>query len=110
MYKYARLKVEYVIGPYGPLTRADLPSADTKRWSIRRKAEVIAAVRGGLLPLEEACSRYALNIEEFTSWQYCIDKYGFQGLRTTHTQFYLTSVARVRNLRRVSRADRQSRA
>ena len=32
---------------------------------IRRKAEVVAAVRGGLLSLEEACSRYALNSDEF---------------------------------------------
>jgi hypothetical protein len=100
MHTSARRKIEYVIGPYGPLTAADLPSGETKRWSIRRKAEVVAAVRGGLLSLEEACSRYALNIEEFLCWQYCIDQYGFNGLRTTHTQFYLTSVAMARSLSR----------
>ena len=45
----------YVIGPTGaPLTLRDLPPADTGRWVIRRKAEVIAAVRGGLLSLEDA--------------------------------------------------------
>ena len=49
---------KYVIGPNGtPLTLANLPRPGTKRWVIRRKAEVIAAVRGGLLSLEEACSR-----------------------------------------------------
>src|SRR5262245_62423342 len=85
----ARSKVARVIGPYGPLTIADLPSPDTRRWSIRRKAEVIAAVRGGLLSLEEACSRYALGIEEYLSWEYCIDRYGPAGLRATLTQFYL---------------------
>ena len=53
-----RARVRYVIGPDGsPLTVADLPPKDTKRWVIRRKAEVVAAVRGGLLSLEEACER-----------------------------------------------------
>ena len=86
--------VKHVIGPDGRrLTLADLPSPDTKRWVIRRKAEVVAAVRGGLLSLEEACSRYTLNPDEFLSWQYCIDRYGLAGLRTTRTQFYITNVA-----------------
>jgi hypothetical protein len=50
-----------VIGPDGsPLTIADLPPPGTKRWVPRRKAEVVAAVRGGLLSLQEACSRYSL--------------------------------------------------
>ena len=57
-----RPRVKYVIGPDGsPLTIADLPPPSTKRWVIRRKAEVVAAVRGGLLSLEEACSRYTLD-------------------------------------------------
>ena len=42
-----------VIGPDGQrLTRQDLPPADTERWVIRRKAEVVAAVRGDLLSLD----------------------------------------------------------
>ena len=50
-----RLKKEnYVIGPDGsPLTLADLPKPSPQRWVVRRKAEVVAAVRGGLLSLEE---------------------------------------------------------
>ena len=61
-----RARVRYVIGPDGsPLTVADLPPKDTKRWVIRRKAEVVAAVRGGLLSLEEACERYTLTVDEF---------------------------------------------
>ena len=61
-----RPRVKYVIGPDGsPLTIADLPAPGTKRWVIRRKAEVVAAVRGGLLSLEEACSRYTLTVDEF---------------------------------------------
>ena len=43
-----------VMGPDGnPLTLDDLPPAGTTRWVIRRKAEVVAAVRGGLLTMEE---------------------------------------------------------
>jgi hypothetical protein len=60
----------------------------TTRWVIRRKAEVIAAVRGGLLSLEEACSRYMLTIEEFLAWQRSIDRYGPTGLRATRFQQY----------------------
>src|SRR4029079_15393815 len=48
-----RPRVKYVIGPDGsPLTIAELPPRNTKRWVIRRKAEVVAAVRVGLLHLE----------------------------------------------------------
>ncbi len=84
-----RSKEPYVIGPDGmPLTLSDLPPANTKRWVIRRKAEVVAAVRGGLLTLEEACSRYTLTLEEFLGWQRAIDQYGMPGLRATRVQQY----------------------
>ena len=65
-----------------------MPSPDTKRWVIRRKAEVVAAVRGGLLSLDEACDRYRLTVEEFLSWQRSIDRHGLAGLRTTRIQQY----------------------
>ncbi|MGF1543539.1 MAG: DUF1153 domain-containing protein [Parvularculaceae bacterium] len=82
-------KEPYVIGPDGlPLTLADLPPKTTKRWVIRRKAEVVAAVRGGLLTLEEACERYQLTVEEFLSWQKAIDQHGMPGLRATRLQQY----------------------
>lgn len=78
-----------VIGPEGtPLTLADLPAPDTVRWVIRRKAEVVAAVRGGLLTLEGACERYGLSGEEFMSWQRSIEAHGISGLRTTRIQHY----------------------
>jgi hypothetical protein len=81
--------VKHVIGLDGRrLTIADLPSPDNKRWVIRRKAEVVAAVRGGLLSLEDVCNRYALNAEEFLSWQNCIDQFGPAGLRVTRIQSY----------------------
>ncbi|MCP5431956.1 MAG: DUF1153 domain-containing protein [Alphaproteobacteria bacterium] len=82
-------KPNHVIGPDGsPLTIADLPPPNTKRWVIRRKAEVVAAVRGGLLSLDEACDRYTLTIEEFSAWQQAIDRHGLPGLRATRVQQY----------------------
>ena len=70
-------RVSYVIGPDGsPLTLADLPPPSTRRWVIRRKAEVVAAVRGGLLSLDDACKRYTLTVEEFLAWQHAIDRFG----------------------------------
>lgn len=84
-----RPRAKYVIGPDGsPLTIADLPPTDPRRWVIRRKAEVVAAVRGGLLSLEEACQRYTLTTEEFLSWQFSIEQHGLAGLRTTRIQHY----------------------
>jgi hypothetical protein len=80
---------KYVIGPTGaPLTLDDLPPPETERWVIRRKAEVVAAVRGGLLSLDDACDRYRLTNEEFLAWQRSIERHGMQGLRTTRIQQY----------------------
>ena len=70
------------------LRLAELPPPNTKRWVIRRKAEVVAAVRSGVLTLEDACARYKLSIEEFLSWQRLIDSHGLAGLRVTRLQDY----------------------
>src|SRR6266699_4644870 len=66
----------------------DLPAADTKRWVVRRKAVVVAAVRNGSLSLQEACRRYKLSVEEFLAWQRAIDRHGVPGLRVTRLQIY----------------------
>lgn len=85
----SQARINYVIGPDGsPLTIADLPPPNTRRWVIRRKAEVVAAVRGGLITLEEACERYSLTTEEFIAWQRAIERYGLPGLRATRLQQY----------------------
>ena len=84
-----RPRVKYVIGPDGsPLTIADLPPENTKRGVIRRKAEVVAAVNGGLLTIDEVLERYGLTLEEFASWQRAVDRSGMQGLRVTRIQHY----------------------
>lgn len=55
---------------------------------IRRKAEVVAAIQGGLLTFDEACERYSLTLEELASWQRNVDRSGMQGLRVTRIQHY----------------------
>ena len=73
-----------MVGPLGrPMTREDLPPGDTKRWVARRKAEVVAGVRAGLITLDEACRRYDLSIEEFLAWQRMFADHGLKGLRAT---------------------------
>jgi hypothetical protein len=71
-------RVKYIIGP----------SPRTERWVIRRKAEVVTAVLGGLLSLEDARERYGLTIEEFHSWRQAAETFGLKGLRTTRLQEY----------------------
>src|SRR5580704_15237894 len=65
-----------------------LPPPDTRRWVMRRKAQIVAAVRSGVLTFEEACERYRLSEEEFKSWMMMLDAYGVRGLRATRTQEY----------------------
>ncbi|HEY7852364.1 MAG TPA: DUF1153 domain-containing protein [Caulobacteraceae bacterium] len=73
-----------IVGPDGGrIGLADLPPANTRRWVIRRKAEVVTAVRAGLLTLEEALARYGLTGEEFESWCGAFARHGMAGLRTT---------------------------
>jgi hypothetical protein len=76
-----------IVGPTGtPLTFADLPPPNTKRWVIRRKAEVVAAVQGGLISLDEACARYNLTVEEFLGWRSAISSFGLAGLKATRAR------------------------
>lgn len=83
------IRPDQVIGPLGePLTIADLPSPQTRRWVVRRKAEVVSAVNGGLLSVDDVLERYGLTLEEFASWQRAVDRSGMQGLRVTRIQHY----------------------
>ena len=71
-----------VMGPLGnPITLADLPRPGTLRWVARRKAEVVAAVQGGLLSTESACAMYTLSLDELLSWQRTLARRGIRGLR-----------------------------
>jgi hypothetical protein len=66
------------------LTVSGLPASDTRRWSARRKGEIVAAVEGGLLSAEEACSIYELSMDEFLSWKSAVALHGLAGLRARH--------------------------
>jgi transposase-like protein len=69
----------------------NLPPADTRRWVVRRKAAVVAAVQSGKITLEEACRRYNLSEGEFRAWQRAFEAHGLPGLRATRLQQYRTS-------------------
>ena len=89
MIENQKIRPAKVIGPLGePLTRDSLPPPETTRWVVRRKAEVVAAVNGGLLTVDEVCQRYNLTMEEFAGWQRAIDRSGMPGLRVTRIQHY----------------------
>ena len=89
MIEAQNIRPAQVIGPLGePLTLETLPPVDTTRWVVRRKAEVVAAVAGGLLTMDEACKRYSLSLEEFASWQRSVERSGPRGLRVTRIQHY----------------------
>ena len=89
MIENQKFRPAQVIGPLGePLTLDSLPPAGTTRWVVRRKAEVVAAVNGGLLSINVVCERYDLTLEEFASWQRAVDRSGMPGLRVTRIQHY----------------------
>jgi hypothetical protein len=73
-----------------------LPAAETQRWSCRRKAAVVAAVRAGVLSRLEACERYVLSAEELAAWEAALDENGVPGLRVTRLQIYRRSPLRKR--------------
>jgi Protein of unknown function (DUF1153) len=84
-----RFRLRCVLGPDGsPLSLANLPPPNTKRWVTRRKAEIVAAVSGGLLSLDDACKRYKLTVDEFLIWKRLVDRHGLPGLRATKIQNY----------------------
>jgi len=86
-----------IIGPDGTeITIADLPARDTKRWVSSRKALVVIAVQGGLISLDDACTRYNLSIEEFISWERLVDRHGVPGLRVTHAKRYRDNFVRLK--------------
>ena len=66
----------------------DLPQPNTRRWVVRRKAAVVAAVRAGKITMEEVLRRYQLTEEEFLSWQRAFEGHGLPGLRATRIQQY----------------------
>src|SRR5262249_11302760 len=73
---------------FGNVTTDRLPPSDTRRWVIRRKAMIVAALRQGLLTREEACERYNLSLQELQAWEDLLDQHGLHGLRVTRLREY----------------------
>jgi hypothetical protein len=68
-----------------------LPSPQ-QRWTVQRKAAVIEAVRGGWMPIEEACCLYNISVDEFLSWERDIDRNGIPGCGAPGIRFTATPV------------------
>jgi transposase-like protein len=67
---------------------ATLPPPDTRRWVMRRKAQLVRAVCAEELTLSEACARYGISEEEFISWERLYSVHGAKGLRATRLHDY----------------------
>lgn len=65
-----------------------LPPANTSRWVPSRKADVVRAIRDGVIDRHEACVRYSLSAEELCLWERAFDVVGTAGLRVTRVQIY----------------------
>lgn len=65
------------------MTMADLPCPSTRRWVPRRKARVVAAVEGGLITEADACQRYSISEEEYSTWRSVMSRFGLKGLKVT---------------------------
>jgi hypothetical protein len=62
----------FFIGADGKQIRlAQLPPHGLKRLRRRHKAMVVAAVRHGLITIDEACRRYDLSTEGYLCWYRC---------------------------------------
>ena len=48
---------------------SELPPTRTRRWTFRRKAALLQALRSGTITFEQACDQYALSIEELRAWE-----------------------------------------
>src|SRR3546814_7059010 len=87
MIENQKIRPTQVVGPLGEaLTLETLPAPSTTRWVVRRKAEVVAAVNGGLLTVAEACERYGLTLEEFAGWQRAVDRTDRKRTRLNYSQ------------------------
>jgi Protein of unknown function (DUF1153) len=60
----------------------NLPQDIPKRWTPRRKAAVIRAIRRNVISLWGACERYDLSVEELAEWERNFDRFGVPGLYT----------------------------
>lgn len=70
------------------MTRADLPSVQTRRWVASRKGCVVKAVIHELITRAEAKQMYGLSDDELTEWETAVKEHGEQALKATALQKY----------------------
>jgi transposase-like protein len=69
-------------------SRASSAAPSRERWTVRRKAAIVKAVRGGRVSLDEICRAYKLSFEELLAWERDMNRDGAPGLRATRYQIY----------------------
>ncbi|HUE65381.1 MAG TPA: DUF1153 domain-containing protein [Rhizomicrobium sp.] len=84
------------VGPNkSPFGLKKLPSSQTVRWVVSRKAEVLTAVRSGFISVDDACKRYGISMDEFIAWRSAMDRFGPRGLRASHINYPQASASKV---------------
>lgn len=78
----------WVVGPLGQALSRETLTCPGVKWTPLRKAEVVAAVKGGLITIDEALRRYDLSVEELAGWQRAIERHGMPGLQMNRAQHY----------------------
>ena len=68
----------------------DLPALNN-RWTMRRKATLIFAVRSGRISIEEACRVYKLSVDELLAWERNLERYGILACVQRATRFTETT-------------------
>ena len=63
--------------------KAVLPPPQPLRWTPRQKRAVVNAVECGEISMEDACSLYALSLDEFKGWRSDLQTFGARGLHVT---------------------------
>ena len=58
------------------------------RWTPKRKAALVVAVRKGDMTIAEIGKSYGITVEEFDCWQRKLMQFGTSGLYSTKTQTY----------------------
>ncbi|NCQ23471.1 MAG: DUF1153 domain-containing protein [Rhodobacteraceae bacterium CG17_big_fil_post_rev_8_21_14_2_50_63_15] len=70
------------------MSRADLPTPDTRRWVASRKLAVVRGVAYGLISRSDALAVYGLSEEEFDGWVRAASRHGEAALRITALKAY----------------------
>lgn len=71
----------------------DLPKTANVRWTPKRKAAVVLAVRQGLREKADMLALYNITAAEFDAWSADMDASGVAALRATRLQEYRAMAA-----------------